>query len=86
MALVNFYKNETQLQKQQMAFFENLQAKVKMRKEADANKTKDQVPNIKCPPPAKKRERASHHKIQMGWLHSENGQVKQHRTKQGGRE
>lgn len=84
LALMNLCKDQTPLQKQKMGFFLKLRAKLQMTKEADANKTKDQVPNIETSPtPAEKRGRASHHKIEMGWLHSQSGQVKQMRAKQG---
>lgn len=74
-------KNQTALQKQKMGLFEKLWAKLQIRKEADANKTKDQVPN---PDPTKKRGRAGHCKFEIEWLCSENGQAKQIREEQGG--
>ncbi len=57
--------------KKKMGLLEKFKAKLQMRKEATANKTKDQVPNTESSGSAKKRPRASHRTIEIGWLHSE---------------
>ncbi|XP_035990567.1 uncharacterized protein LOC118562359 [Fundulus heteroclitus] len=90
LALLNFCKAQKTMKTQKMGLFEKLRAKLQMRKESDANKTtdKDSVPKATeegvLPVPKRRRGKASHRTIEIGWLHCENGQVKHIRAKYGG--
>ncbi|XP_034530350.1 uncharacterized protein LOC117805870 [Notolabrus celidotus] len=87
LALVNFCRNQTPLQKRKMGLFEKLRSKLQMKKKTASSPTSTttgQGPNTESQIPAKKRGKASHRKIEIGWLHSEGGVVKQIRAKQGG--
>lgn len=83
LALVNFCKNQTAVQKKKMGLFEKHRSKLRMRKERVSGTDTGHVISTDSQIPVKKRGRATQRKIEIGLLHCENGQLKQIRTKKG---
>ncbi|KAK5862890.1 hypothetical protein PBY51_018241 [Eleginops maclovinus] len=97
LALKSFCRNGT-TQKTKMGLFEKLRVKLKKRnnaeenenrktkqaRKAEENKTQDAEPADSSAGSSNKRRKATHRKIEIGWLHCEGEQRKQIRGKQGG--
>ncbi len=79
-ALKHFCRRQTPSAKRKLGLFEKLREKMKLRKAANEDEEEPQTSNKKASCKAKSCKR----NIEIGWLHDENGVIKQVRARQGG--
>ncbi|KAL0161727.1 hypothetical protein M9458_045452 [Cirrhinus mrigala] len=79
-ALIHFCRRQTPSAKRKLGLFEKLKEKMKLRKEANGDEQEPQTSNKKASCKAKSCKR----NIEIGWIHNENGVIKQVRARQGG--
>ncbi|KAL2076434.1 hypothetical protein ACEWY4_027962 [Coilia grayii] len=84
LAVKNFCRNRTALQSHKKGLFEKLRQKQNEMKAEENRKQKNEEPADTSASTSNKRRKASHRKIEIGWLHCEGGEMKQIRAKQGG--
>lgn len=78
--LKHFCRRQTPSAKRKLGLFEKLREKMKLRKAANEDEEEPQTSNKKESCKAKSCKR----NIEIGWLHEENGVIKQDRARQGG--
>ncbi|XP_051960711.1 uncharacterized protein LOC127628074 [Xyrauchen texanus] len=81
LALFNFCRNQNPASKRKLGLFERLREKMKLRKQSTTEPLSEETPETSKP---KSRAKACKRQIEIGWIHTENKETKQVRTKQGG--
>ncbi|XP_057183816.1 uncharacterized protein LOC130550382 [Triplophysa rosa] len=81
LALLNFCRSQKPASKRKLGLFERLREKMKLRKQSTTEPQSEETPGTSK---LKSRSKASKRQIEIGWIHIDNKETKQVRTKQGG--
>ncbi|KAL1276398.1 hypothetical protein QQF64_036021 [Cirrhinus molitorella] len=81
LALFHFCRSQKPASKRKLGLFERLREKMKLRKQSTTEPQSKETPETSNP---KSRSKASKRQIEIGWIHADNKETKQVRTKQGG--
>ncbi|KAL0164198.1 hypothetical protein M9458_039951, partial [Cirrhinus mrigala] len=81
LALFHFCRSQNPASKRKLGLFERLREKMKLRKQSTTEPQSEETPETSKP---KSRSKARKRQIEIGWIHADNKETKQVRTKQGG--